>query len=317
MPMPVSTRLALAVCASTLALLLAPLPGCRPKDPPAAPAATRGAAPAPSPGHDATGHGRAAKSKGATLLATVNGAPIRAADVDLLLSNKRHGLADSPKVRQDILQGIIQHELIRQRAMELGLDDDEEYLAGLHQREAQLNAYQRKALYAAFLRREVEGKMEITEAQGRAYLEAHGDELRSSFHVWQILRKSEAAITEDLRDLQAGKKFEEVAQQRFSKLKTDGGRFWDLGYLQWSQLPEPWQKVIPGLGKGQLSGIIRGPRDRFWIIKVLDRRQAPEATYEALAPRIKALLQRQAVTDRLEKLKQELRQKAKIEIMRR
>jgi len=42
---------------------------------------------------------------------------------------------------------------------------------------------------------------------------------------------------------------------------------------------------------GQTSEVLRGPNNRFWIIDVVDRRERPELTFEAMRTAITQTLQ--------------------------
>lgn len=136
--------------------------------------------------------------------------------------------------------------------------------------------------------------------------------IRTERHVWQILRRREGLLEQDLNDLEQGTSFEEVARKRFSRLPKTGGAPWDLGYLKWNQVPEPWRNVVYDLKKDQMSGIIRGPNKRFWIIKLIDKREDPATTLESSKPMIVAVLKNAKFEELREKTERDLRTKATI-----
>ena len=87
---------------------------------------------------------------------------------------------------------------------------------------------------------------------------------------------------------------------------------WELGYLRWEQIPESWRDVVYGLSAGETSGVIRGPNNRFWIIKLVDKRDNPAITYEAVKPRIMKMLTNEKVQRLSDQSNRVLREKAQI-----
>jgi parvulin-like peptidyl-prolyl isomerase len=247
------------------------------------------------------------------VLATVNGIPITEADV-LFASRTTGGhQTNAPSVdKQAVLEGIIQQELSRQRALELGLDADPAYRQELAQLEAQMNAFKRKKLSEMFLRREITQKARVDEAEARQYFERNAARLRTEIHVWQILRRDEGAIEQIRDELARGTAFEEVAGKQFPDLPDKARRPWDLGYLRWSQVPEAWQNVVHGLKPGETSNVIRGPNSRFWIIKLIDRRENPDLTFEQIKPTITGILSDEKARQLREETLRDLRGNARI-----
>jgi hypothetical protein len=89
---------------------------------------------------------------------------------------------------------------------------------------------------------------------------------------------------------------------------------WDLGYLQWSQLPEAWQEVIDTLPIGATSPVIDGPRGRAWVLRLVDRRIDPSVTFDAARPVIEQRLTAAAAERAQAELARQLRAGAHIEL---
>ncbi len=121
--------------------------------------------------------------------------------------------------------------------------------------------------------------------------------IQTEFHVGQLVYKgNDKAINDDLNDIKAGASFEDVAKRKFSDLPKKIDRNpWDLGYLRWNQIPEVWQDVIYGMKNGETSGIIKGPGKRFWIIKLIDRRENPNPDFEKSKSIIKQILKKRKI----------------------
>lgn len=247
-----------------------------------------------------------------TVLAIVNGTPIVEADVRFALNSSGHNKNEVPPAhRTNVLEAIVRRELLRQRAVELGLDANRSYQEKLRRMDARINAFKRKEL-SDLLWREIAGSAEISEAEVKRYFAENAAQIKTELHVWQILRRREGSIEQDLNDLEQGTSFEEVARKRFSRFPKAGGAPWDLGYLKWNQVPEPWRNVVYDLKKDQMSGIIRGPNQRFWIIKLIDKREDPATTLESSKPTIVAVLKNVKIEELREKTERDLRTKATI-----
>ncbi|MBI2893734.1 MAG: peptidyl-prolyl cis-trans isomerase [Deltaproteobacteria bacterium] len=256
------------------------------------------------------------------VLATVNGAPITEADVRLLARAGGHGAGGGeeegeerppeppPEQKRQILETIIRDELVAQRAVELHLDTDQAFRDEVAARQAELDAFRRRRLVDLFYRRQRE-EANVTEADARRYFDANSARLKKQVHVWQILVRSEARIEEVRRELDAGTGFEDVARGQFPAL-PEGRRPWDLGFLRWNQIPDPWRPVLDHLAKGRTSGVIRGPRNRFWIIKLIDEREDPDVTFETWRANIIETLRAERIESRRAQTARELRTKARV-----
>ena len=127
-----------------------------------------------------------------------------------------------------------------------------------------------------------------------------------------MLRRDRAQAEALLAQLEAGTPFEEVAAGQFPEAHR-ASRPWDLGFLRWAQLPEPWREVIPDLSAGQSSGIIAGPGGRFWIIHLVAERQDPTVDFESARPALENALRARAVDEARARIGRELRERATIE----
>src|SRR6185295_16113910 len=107
-----------------------------------------------------------------------------------------------------------------------------------------------------------------TEEDARKYFDSNATRLGTDLHLWQILVRDEASAAQARKALDEGKPFEEVARS-FSPVGATGAT-WDLGYVKWLTTPEPWRPVLESLKPGETSGVIRGPRGRFWILRLAE-----------------------------------------------
>jgi parvulin-like peptidyl-prolyl isomerase len=247
------------------------------------------------------------------VLATVNGVPITEEEVRYASAGMgSHEMGRRAVNEKDVLEAIIQQELIYQRAIKLGLDADPTYQRDLRKLDVEVKAFKRRMLSRIFLGREIPRRAQVSDAEARKYYEKNATRLRTEFKLWQILKRNKDQIDQVLKDLARGERFEDVAGKGLPKLPAGVNKPWDLGYLRWVQLPEPWREVVYALKPGQRSGIIQGPNNRFWIIKLIDRRENPAVSFE----NSKASISKRLRADKLQRLREEigreLQQKAHI-----
>ena len=247
------------------------------------------------------------------VLAIVNDMPIT--EYDVKQSLKRgvgHAGGGGPDSAQNAVQALVRGELIYQKSLELGLDKNQQYRERLSEAEAQLRAVKRQEMTILF-QNYVRSKSEVTDAEARAYFEKNATRIQTKYHIWQIFyRGNNAQIAKDHQDLKSGMPFEKVASRRFPNLPKDIKPPWDIGYLHWSQIPEPWQGVIDRLGIGKVSDIITGPGERFWVIRVVDRIVDPKITFATEKDTVVEVLKKKKSDELYEKMLSEIKTNAKI-----
>lgn len=246
------------------------------------------------------------------ILATVNGLPITEYDVKQSIKKVVHGEQLTPEATQNVLQVLVRNELIYQQSIELGLDKNPEYRRKLDEIEAQLRYFKRQEMSNAY-REYIKNKSAVTDSEAKEYFEKNSKRIQTKYHVWQIYYKGEEArIAEDYKDLKSGKSFEKVASRRFPSLPKGMNAPWDLGYLYWSQIPPPWQDIIDRLEPGQVSEIIKGPGERFWVIKLVDKSVDPKITSDTEKGKIVEVLRKQKADELHEAMLSQMRTKSKI-----
>jgi peptidyl-prolyl cis-trans isomerase C len=246
------------------------------------------------------------------VLATVNGVPITEYDVKLSLKRGSHGEKVAPEAPENALQTLVRNELVYQQSLELGLEKNPEYRRKLDEVEAQLRNYKKQEMLPIYVEY-IKNKAVVTDQEAKEYFEKNSKRMQTKFHLWQIYYKGdEARITEDYKDLKSGKSFEKVASRRFPALPKGMNAPWDLGYMYWSQIPTPWQGVIDRLEPGQTSEIIKGPNERFWVIKLVDKKVDPNITFATEKEKIGAFLRKQKTDELSETMLSQMRSKSKI-----
>lgn len=246
------------------------------------------------------------------VLATVNGVPITELDMKQLLRRIPHGEQASPEPTQAMLNTLVRNELIYQQSLELGLDKNKDYQKKLSEIEAQVREFQRQEM-ATLYREYVRNKATVTDSEAQEYFNKNAKMIQTKFHVWQILyRGSEAEIDKAYKDIKSGIPFEKVAARRFPKLPKGMQPPWDLGYLYWSQIPPAWQGAIDHLEPGQVSDIIRGSGDRFWVIKLVNKTVDPKVNFATEKAKIVEVLKGRKADELHDSMLAQMRSKSKI-----
>ncbi len=249
------------------------------------------------------------------VVARVNGVPITELDLKLRLETDSHEAVPSAERRESVLQSLILREIMAQKAREAGLEKEPRYQDGHQVMAAKVAAFERQELSELLLAREIARRGEPTDESARAYFAKHEKRIRTRLHVLQILRRSEAAIVEARSQIERGKSFEEVAASLFPGL-PEGKKPWDLGYLSFSKIPGPWREQVYDMKPGEMSGILRGPNDRFWLVKLVDVKEDPDVTFESAREAILSEMQLDKSQRAREELEKELLSGARIEIVK-
>ena len=183
----------------------------------------------------------------------------------------------------------------------------------IQEAEARLRDFKRRELFAVY-REYIKNKALVTDSEAKEYFEKNSKRIQTKLHVWQIYyRGDEAKITQDYKELKSGKPFEKVASSRFPNLPKGMKAPWDLGYLYWSQIPASWQASIDRLEPGQVSDIIKGPNERFWVIKLVEKSVDPKITFATEKERIVDVLQKQKADELSETMLTQMKTKSKID----
>jgi parvulin-like peptidyl-prolyl isomerase len=246
------------------------------------------------------------------ILATVNGVPITEVDVNQSLKRVVHGEKVIPQDTQNILQTLVRNELVYQQSIELGLDKNPEYRRKVYEAETQLREFKRQEITTLY-RDYIRSKAVVTDSEAKEYFEKNSKRIQTKYHVWQIYYKGEETrITEDYKELKSGKPFEKVASKRFPNLPKGMKAPWDLGDLYWFQIPTPWEGIIDRLEPGQVSDIMKGPGERFWVIRLVDKTVDPKITFDTERGKLVEVLKKQKADELYDTMLGQMRAKSKI-----
>ncbi|WP_024302382.1 peptidylprolyl isomerase [Pseudogulbenkiania sp. MAI-1] len=242
----------------------------------------------------------------AQAVATVNGVAIDKKEVDeavsVLSKNSNGKVQDTPALREQIKDNLINKQLILQEAARRGLEKQPEFVERLQNvREEML----RDALIADILK-----QSPVTDAKIKARYDQLAAQQAGSkeVHARQIMVASEAEANKVIADLKKGKKFEDLAKalSKDPAAKQTGG---DMGWGNLSQMEPKLAEALKGLGKGQSSSQPFKSGLGWHVFKIEDIRDAKLPPLND----IKAQIARQIQQEDVAKAVGELRSKAKIQ----
>ncbi len=236
-------------------------------------------------------------------VATVNGKPITKANVDefvKLLGTQ--GAADSPQLREQVKEELINRQVMVQAAEAAGLLKDATITVEL---ELARQGILVRALMADYLK-----KNPITDAK----IQAEYDKLKKAedgkfeYEVRHILVEDEKTANDMQAKLKAkSAKFEELAKS--SKDPGSAEKGGNLGWAADSNYVEPFAKAVAATPKGQLSEKPVQSQFGWHVIEVLDKRPVEFPPLDKVRKELEQMMREQT----LAAYQADLRSKAKVQ----
>jgi peptidyl-prolyl cis-trans isomerase C len=228
-------------------------------------------------------------------IATVNGKPIPKAREDAWVEQlKKQGQQDSPQLRQQIKEQLIQREVFMQEVAKRGIAEKPDV-------KFQLDVQRQNALIQALMRDEL-AKSPITDEQIKAaYEEQKKATGAKEYKVRHILVETEADAKDVTAQLKKGAKWEDLA-----KKSKDPGSAQRGGELDWAgagAYVKPFSDAMVKLDKGQMTDAPVQSQFGWHVIKVDDVRDAQFPPLEQVAPQIREALQQQKMAAYAEQLR--------------
>jgi peptidyl-prolyl cis-trans isomerase C len=228
-------------------------------------------------------------------IATVNGKPIPKAREDAWVEQlKKQGQQDSPQLRQQIKEQLIQREVFMQEVAKRGIAEKPDV-------KFQLDVQRQNALIQALMRDEL-AKSPITDEQIKAaYEEQKKATGAKEYKVRHILVETEADAKDVTAQLKKGAKWEDLA-----KKSKDPGSAQRGGELDWAgagAYVKPFSDAMVKLDKGQMTDAPVQSQFGWHVIKVDDVREAQFPPLEQVAPQIREALQQQKMAAYAEQLR--------------
>ena len=236
--------------------------------------------------------------------AVVNGKPIPSSRVDAMVkqltNNPQNPQKDTPELRAQVRQELINREIFTQEAEKRGLSDTPEFKAQMDFSRQQLLI---RALVNDFVNNTKPSDAELLAAYNEQKKGAGDKEYRAR----HILVEKEEDAKKIITDLKKGKKFEDLAKQ-----SKDSGSAANGGDLDWSAagnyVPE-FSNALTKLEKGKFTDVPVKTQFGFHVIRLDDVRPTQFPPLEQVKPQLSQLV----TEKKLREFQEELSKKAKVE----
>jgi hypothetical protein len=251
---------------------------------------------------------------GSEVRATVNGVPITGLEIGARLAGAAMGASGekaNASQQRSALEQAIDEELLAQRALELGYQPQQPGDGDGGVPDAKTRESHRHDLARQFRMKELLEKTVVTPEETRAWFDANLARLQSELQVQFIIVQGKATGDVVLASLARGQSFDEVALAQFPRAPDP--KPWAVQPMSWFQVPPPWWTELDKLEPGKTSGLIADQGDRYWIVKLVERKKNTAITFEASEPPIAASLRATKFEARREEVLKELRAKARID----
>lgn len=231
----------------------------------------------------------------------VNGVTIPQSKIDFLVKNAvGQGQPDSPQLRNQIKEELINRELAAQEAARKGLDKTPEVAL-------QLDLQRQGVLINAYLQDYLKHNPVNEETMKKEYEQAKAALGGREYRARHILVEKEDEAKEIIAQVRKGASFEKLAAEKSKDQgsKVNGG---DLGWAPPARYVAPFAQALQKLKKGQTTEAPVQTQFGWHVIRVEDERATKVPAYEEVKPQIQQQLRQQQVSKAIA----ELRAKAKI-----
>ncbi len=228
-------------------------------------------------------------------IAVVNNKPIPKAREDAWVKElTKQGQPDSPELRKQVKDRLIQNEILLQEAQKRGVAEKADV-------KFMLDVQRQNTLIQALLREEAE-KAPITDAQIKAAYEQQKAKIGGKeYRARHILVEKEDEAKAIIDQLKKGAKFEELAKG--SKDTGSAAKGGDLDWAAPDSYVKPFSDALTKLPKGQMTETPVQTQFGWHIIRVDDVRDTQFPPLEQVAPQIRESLQQQKVQAYVENLR--------------
>lgn len=242
----------------------------------------------------------------ADTVATVNGTAIDKQDVDQAVTfmvNSSHGQAqDTPALREDVKNRLINRVIILQEARNRKLDQQPEVKRQISQATDDIL---QDSLFADIIKQQP-----IDNAKVLARYNEISAKLSGTFevHALQITLASEADAQKAIADLKKGARFDQLVKTRSidPNAKANGS---DMGYGNLNTMAPPLAIALKGLKPGQYTPQPFRSNIGWHVFKVVDVRASKAPEFDKIKEQIARQLQEEEISQAVN----DLRNKAKIQ----
>jgi parvulin-like peptidyl-prolyl isomerase len=203
--------------------------------------------------------------------------------------------------RKDFLEGMIEQKLLVIGAYKQGLDKNDEIGRLIEQQQG-------KFLLDQLYKQEIADKVQVTEADVKAWYENSGEEIHAR-HI--LLATAEAADSVEA-ELNGGADFGETAKKRSTdpSAASNGG---DLSWFRWGTMVSGFQDAAFALKENEISKPVK-TEFGYHIIQLMGRRPVDRQPFDQVKAGIEQQLKQQKTQARLREFLTEVRSKAELRL---
>lgn len=236
-------------------------------------------------------------------LATVNGKAITSDQIDQFIGLMvEQGAQDSPELRDQVKQEMINRQVVVQAAEKAGLEKDSSV-------KMETELARQSILVRALMAKHLEENPVTDEAIQKEYDELKAQQAdRKEFKVSHILLKDEDKAKELIKDIKDKKVSFADAAKKDSIDPGSGNNGGDLGWAPSSNYVPEFAQAVESLQKGELSQEPVKSQFGWHIIEVEDVRPVPFPSFDEAKGQLGEMMRQQALAD----YQQELIKSAKI-----
>jgi len=247
----------------------------------------------------------AASAEKDTTVATVNGAVIGKSRVDMLVKQGAgSGRPDSPETRQAIIDQLAMQMVIAEEAVKKGLDKSAEVTE-------RMELVRQSVLANAYVQDFIKNNPVSDEALKAEYERIKATITGSEYKASHILVEKEAEAKDIIAKLKKDPgAFAKLAMEKSKDTgsKAKGG---DLGWIDLSQMVPEFSAAVSKLEKGKFTQEPVKSQFGYHVILLEDKKPIEAPPFEQVKPSLTQQLQQQNLKKQLD----ELKGKAKIEIV--
>jgi parvulin-like peptidyl-prolyl isomerase len=236
------------------------------------------------------------------VLAVVNGEPVTEGDLkySLTIAHRREDLSSAGALNlPDFIQKLVDDRLIIQEARRMGMQDYPEV------RQA-IDAYVLRESVVRLHAEEIVKKVTVTDDEIKNYYKKNYEQ----FVLGIIKMDNEEKAREILQQLQGGKDFQELAREYSpDPSQKDAGEV----TLRRSSLNPVIDKAISNLKVGEFTDVVN-VGNKFYIMKVINRKEAPDEGLESVKSNIERALGKQKEKERSDEYLKYLRKRFTVRV---
>ena len=230
-------------------------------------------------------------------VATVNGKTIPSARLDSIVKDvEARGQKDSPDLRKQITEKLVELEILSQEAEKRGIDKEADTKEKI--------ALNRETVLANALIQEQLKKIAVKDSDITAEYEKikAAAAQHEEYHARHILVKTEEEAKDIIAKLKNGAKFEDLAKEKSTEPGADksGG---DLGWSAPEGYVPEFSAAMTKLEKGQITDAPVHTQFGWHVIKLEDKRQGQVPALDDVKPRLTEMLKQKQMEDFISALK--------------